>query len=132
SNGGGRLGIDTSYARATPQLLTGFQANAVAAGWAHACALDQSGQAWCWVRRGYESAGPAGFLGFVPEPVGGLAFTAIATGTYHSCGLTAAGAAWCWGRNDSGQLGDGSTAGSAAPVAVAGGHVFTQIGAGNA
>lgn len=132
SDGLNQLGHDTSYARATPQLLLGFQANAVAAGWAHTCALDQSGQAWCWGRRGYGSAEPAGFLGFVPAPVGGPAFTSIATGNYHSCGLTVAGAAWCWGRNDSGQLGDGSTTASATPVAVAGGHVFTQIGAGTA
>ena len=36
----------------------------------------------------------------------------------HACALDAAGVASCWGTNDFGQLGDGTTADRASPVAV--------------
>src|SRR5438128_10135179 len=67
----------------------------------------------------------------VPVAVsGGLGFSVIGTGGWHTCGLTSAGTAYCWGLNDSGQLGDGSTANSATPVAVAGGLTFSGLGTG--
>ncbi len=48
-------------------------------------------------------------------------------GYSHSCGLTVAGEAWCWGWNRFGSLGTGSATDSPFPVAVAGGHSFTQL-----
>ncbi len=61
------------------------------------------------------------------EPAGSLSLMSLAAGDTHACGLTSAGAAWCWGQNTHGQLGDGTTTDRAAPVAVHGGHVFSQI-----
>ena len=60
-----------------------------------------------------------------PEPE-----LALTSGRDHACVLDVAGKAFCWGANASGQLGNGGTAGSPAPVAVAGGFTFAQIEAG--
>lgn len=43
----------------------------------------------------------------------------VGTGVDFSCGLTRKGKAYCWGNNEHGQLGSGSWAASAVPVAVA-------------
>ena len=61
------------------------------------------------------------------EPTGSLSLVSLAAGDNHACGLTSAGAAWCWGENTHGQLGDGTTTDRPSPVAVHGGHVFSQI-----
>jgi len=52
---------------------------------------------------------------------------AVATGYSHSCVLDVAGQAHCWGLNAAGQLGNGTTTSSAAPVAVVGGRTFEMI-----
>jgi alpha-tubulin suppressor-like RCC1 family protein len=50
----------------------------------------------------------------------GLTFATLSAGSSSICGVTTAGVAYCWGANDHGQLGDGTTISSNAPVKVAG------------
>ena len=57
--------------------------------------------------------------------------TALATGSAHACVLNVAGRAYCWGENSNGQLGNGATASSATPVAVAGNLTFAMVEAGD-
>src|SRR5581483_3834219 len=59
---------------------------------------------------------------------------AVAAGAAHTCAVDSVGNAFCWGRGDDGQLGDGGTADSAAPVAVIvpAGAPLTAIAAGAA
>ncbi len=116
----------------------GYNPDTLAAGFLHTCALDTTGKAWCWGSDG------SGRLGdgddgqadeYAPVAVaGGHRFTRLTAGYNHTCGIDDAGAAWCWGGDDFGQVGDGDTNQTTfvyAPVAVAGGHRFTRLAAGD-
>ncbi len=76
------------------------------------------------------TAAIAGLTGAAQLTVSSIRLIAVTAAVGHACALTDAGAAWCWGSNDLGQLGDGSTAASLAPVPVAGGLTFTMLSAG--
>jgi len=59
-----------------------------------------------------------------------LTFRQVSAGSEHTCGVTSDNLAYCWGHNISGQLGNGTTADHATPVAVAGGLHFVHVSAG--
>jgi alpha-tubulin suppressor-like RCC1 family protein len=46
--------------------------------------------------------------------------TQVSAGDYHTCAVLDAGSATCWGHNLYGQLGDGTTTQSTAPITVSG------------
>ena len=107
---------------------------AVGAGLGFSCALNAGGTALCW---GLNDQGQLGNgtlePSTVPVPVsGGLGFTRLFVGDDRACGITAEGSTFCWGSNSQGQLGAGPSVGplSTEPVAVAGGHHFTQLSVG--
>lgn len=116
----------------TPTRVDGLGTiKSISAGWTHACAIRANGEAWCWGSNGEGQLG----TGVVDtnshrsaeRVIGGQVFDKIALGSRFGCALTPAGDAYCWGANFTGQLGDGSTTERTQPVAVAGGHKFTQI-----
>jgi alpha-tubulin suppressor-like RCC1 family protein len=96
---------------------------AVALGAGSACALTSGGAVLCW---GDNEAGQLGNgkTANSPRPVSvtGLAggVSAISVGVIFACALMNGGAVKCWGNNVAGELGNGSTTGSAVPVDVAG------------
>src|SRR6266542_3091727 len=104
-------------------VSAGAKATAIAAGYAHTCALTSAGAVKCW---GSNDPGQLGdgttIRRLTPVGVSGLAgsVAGIAAGEAHSCALTSAGAVKCWGYNGYGQLGDGTTTDRHAPVAVSG------------
>ncbi|HET6232664.1 MAG TPA: hypothetical protein VFE05_21495 [Longimicrobiaceae bacterium] len=138
-NAAGQLGDSTAATTTVPVSVhqpAGVAFMQITSGAIHNCALDSSGQAYCW---GYNADGRLGDSTLVNPlipvavlPLGGVAFTTLSAGTAHTCGLNASGQGYCWGSNSSGQIGDSSAIGPATPGAVhqPAGVVFSSISAG--
>jgi len=123
--------------RATPVEVSGLGSGVVdlAAGYGTNCAVLDSGAVRCW---GFDLRDPqvlafqpifggnqidtAAATQAAPVEVAGLGSTVsqVAVGGFHACALLADGGVRCWGNNAAGQLGNGSTTGSATPVMVTG------------
>ncbi|HET9947821.1 MAG TPA: hypothetical protein VFQ22_02730, partial [Longimicrobiales bacterium] len=113
----------------------------IGASYAHTCALDDAGAAWCWGFNGDGRLGDGTTADrTVPTPVaGGHTFVSLGVGDAHTCGLRADGVVLCWGANVRGQLGDGDAPppGDFGPVVfdslpqpVAGDHRFASLSVG--
>jgi alpha-tubulin suppressor-like RCC1 family protein len=143
NNQSGQIGNSASGAAVTVPTavtgLTGVTPTQIAAGTSYACALANTGAAYCW------GLGTSGQLGnsasatsntAVVVTVGGSSLiptgttlVQIAAGTATTCSLGSAGAAYCWGAGGSGQLGNGSsTAIQNTAVAVTTTGVLTVAG----
>ncbi len=123
-DGNGQLGstLAGSTKSLTPIAVPGItQAQAIAAGLFHTCALVNGGVR-CW---GFNADGELGIDNTVEQTSPVIAFgldagaQAIAAGAFHTCALVD-GAVLCWGSNDENQLGDGTTTDRHVPVQVSG------------
>jgi len=135
-NGDGQLGDGSTASSPVPVHVNGLGAgiSEINAGYGHTCAVSSAGEAWCW---GYNGSGQLGdgttASSAMPVNVNGLGtdIRAITAGGHHTCALTLGGTALCWGNNGGGQLGDGGTESSLAPVNVSGpGAHISEITAG--
>jgi hypothetical protein len=106
----GQLGNGTFTDELSPVRVSdaGNSYTAVATGLTHSCALDSSGQPWCW---GQNSSGQLGDGSYEssgePVKVKGLpgAMTDVTAGRLVSCATDHVKALWCWGSNYYGELG---------------------------
>ena len=95
---------------------------AISAGGHHTCSLS-SGGVKCWGRNEHGQIGDGTLnLQTTPVDVYGLSMGvhAISVSALHTCVLMMAGSVKCWGNNESGQLGDGTTANELTPTDVVG------------
>jgi alpha-tubulin suppressor-like RCC1 family protein len=117
---GGRVSCSPSPTRVT----TDRRFVAIAASLRHTCALEATGEAWCW---GFGAGGQLGnglsTDSATPVRVAGDArYSSIALGGggLIACALESAGSGGCWGPGGGrGGLGDGTNGGSNAPVVIA-------------
>jgi alpha-tubulin suppressor-like RCC1 family protein len=123
-NGSGQLGNGTQTSTSVPVDVSGLlgEVTTISAG-GHTCALSRSGEVTCWGHNADGRLGNGTLLdSSFPVGVSGLAsgVTAVEVGNTHTCALMTEGGVKCWGRNDFGQLGNGTTTVSLAPVDVMG------------
>jgi alpha-tubulin suppressor-like RCC1 family protein len=125
TNGAGQLGDGTTENRSQPVEVRGLTGRIVqiTAGFGHTCALDEAGEVFCWGLNDNMQLGD-GTTNDSSSPLqpGGVGkdILAIYAGSGHNCLLTKNGRVRCWGENWFGQLGNGTTDNSSAPVEVGG------------
>ena len=72
------------------------------------CAINTSGDGYCWGQDNYSKLGNGGSNSDTNTPgliSGGHKWKVIRSGMIHTCGLTEAGKAYCWGDNANKQVG---------------------------
>lgn len=122
-NTNGQLGDGTQTERTRPVLVMGlFDIVRVSAGDRQTCAVRKGGEVVCW-GEGYTG------MAAIAEVTGA---TQVSVGGAHACALLGTGGVMCWGANESGQLGDGTTAGRMTAAAVMSISDGTSVSAGRA
>lgn len=107
-------------------------AEAVAAGSEHSCALRQSGRVVCWGSNVFGQVGDASFMDRrTPVPVALESVEAVSAGGNHTCALHTDGSVSCWGANNRGQLGVGGGGDRGSPQVVSGIEAVRSLSAGS-
>lgn len=105
-----------------------IKATAIAAGYAHTCALLSDGTVECWGVNYYGQLGSTASstcssnpCAITPQPVPGLSgVIAIGSGDYTTCAVLTGGAVKCWGLNSWGETGAPAGGNTTSPYSVSG------------
>ena len=130
-NAAGQLGsaggdADAPRAVETGGVLADARLIRIAVGAEHACAVDDRGRAYCWGSNGRGQLGVGDAVAGSEVPVSvdtsgvlsGKRLVLIGAAADTSCALDDTGTLYCWGANDRGQMGNGTSTGTARPIAV--------------
>jgi alpha-tubulin suppressor-like RCC1 family protein len=126
ADGSGQLGNNSSSSDAWSPVQVPTEAGiiGISAGGSHSLAVGSDGTVWSWGSNSYGQLGysTSSSQSGVPSEVPGLpaSIVQVSAGASHSLALQANGTVWAWGLNSSGQLGNGNTTNSTAPVQVTG------------
>ena len=93
------------------EIETNDRLTRIESGFAHTCALNETGSIWCWGYNDYGQLGNSGQTTYIPQsvslpPNAGTPID-LTSGWGSTCALTDTGSAYCWGDNGEGQLGIG-------------------------
>jgi alpha-tubulin suppressor-like RCC1 family protein len=138
NNDSGQLGNGSTSSSGVfvPVAVVGLDSGvvAIAAGYAHTCALTDTSAIKCW---GGNASGQLGINStdnaLTPVDVHGLSsgVAAISAGQSHTCAVISGTRVACWGWNGSGQLGDGTKGNQRlVPVLAKGISAATDVAAG--
>ena len=131
----GQLGNGSVLEADTPTRVgTDTDWSAITAGAAHACGLRGTAL-YCWGAGTVGQIGDGGSVNrstptLVAVPSGSTGWATVSAGANSTCAVTDTGRAYCWGANTFGQLGNGTTTGSAVPVQVGTDTTWAKISAG--
>ncbi|MES2178320.1 MAG: hypothetical protein V4550_10725 [Gemmatimonadota bacterium] len=130
----GALGFGDTTTSVFPRPIdTQERFTRVSAGRLRSCAIALDGAAWCWGLE-WESA-DGGFEYYhqrlSPHRINALpALRSISVSAISMCAVSVEGISLCWEANSFGQLGDGTTAGTATPTPVATDDRFLDVSSG--
>lgn len=121
----GQLGDGVGIRNGEPTIVTGLNTrmSMISAGGLHSCGLSRDGVVSCWGNNEFGQLGDGTTIRHGDPTVVqdmGEGVRHVAAGMLHTCAVSATGSVRCWGQNDSGQLGDGSTAPQLKPTTVSG------------
>jgi alpha-tubulin suppressor-like RCC1 family protein len=125
SNSNGTLGDGTYTDSLVPVAVSGLSSgvSGISAGLGHTCAVTTGGGVQCWGNNHYGQLGDGSHTDSnLPVAVSSLSsgVVEVSAGANHTCARTTGGGVLCWGDNEWGELGNGATTESSAPVAVSG------------
>ena len=134
-NVSGQLGDGSFNHSSTPVAVASNEAfRFVSPGQFHTCGVTTGNRAYCWGSDGQGQLGDNTDAQNRPLPTlvaGGRSYRQLDAGANHTCAVTTGNRAFCWGMGRSGEIGDGKTFLRFVPQAVAGGHSFDRVSAGD-
>jgi len=99
----------------------------------YVCGTNSDGLAYCWGQdvNGRLGDGMGAGDRLTPSSVlGEHVWSTMSAAQYHTCGATGSSALYCWGKNESGGLGDGTTADRSTPTQIGTDQSWANVNAG--